>query len=68
MTPFYKEGATLGTGIPTGVAPSPSSILLITRVGPRILSPSKSSTDLINLSFVCNFLVLVLVQLKFYNL
>ena len=55
MTPFDKEGATLGTGIPTGVAPSPSSILLITRVGPRILSPSKSSTDLINLSLVCIF-------------
>ena len=30
ITPLDNDGATCGTGIPTGVAPSPSSILLIT--------------------------------------
>ena len=52
ITPFDNAPATAGTGIPTGVAPKPSNILVITLVGPRIFIPFKSAADFITFSFV----------------
>ena len=53
ITPFDKDGATLGIGIPTGVAPNFFNKLVAERVGPLNLRPLKSLTDLINVFFVC---------------
>ena len=52
ITPLDNAPATAGTGIPTGVAPKPSNILVITLVGPRIFIPFKSAADFITFSLV----------------
>ena len=53
ITPLDNDGATLGTGIPTGVAPSFLRRLVADRVGPLSFKPLKSSKDFISVFFVC---------------
>ncbi|MBV6475616.1 MAG: hypothetical protein MOGDAGHF_01159 [Rhodocyclaceae bacterium] len=47
MTPLDSPSLTAGTGMPTGVAPSCSSMMLTMREPPRTFTPLKSSSRVI---------------------
>ena len=68
ITPFDNEGATLGTGIPTGVAPSFFRRLVADRVGPLSFKPLKSSSDFISVFLYVSFLENEHELQEFYNL
>ena len=59
MTPLEIASASAGSGIATGVAPSAPSILLVCRVGARILRPLKSAITLICLRIGVDVAVVV---------
>ena len=47
MVPLDRASVMAGKGMPTGVAPTEPSILVICRVGPRTFMPRRSATLLI---------------------
>ena len=53
MVPLLTASGIAGSGMPTGLAPSAASSLLVWRVGARIFRPLKSASVFTGLPLVC---------------